>query len=139
MGCLGVSRTRCERNRVGRERRPDDAGVAAGRAAVAILLALTMPVSAEVTDSANFLLPGCKALSRERESTPEWRRILCLAYIQGLVSGVGGKETCPPKEVTGDQVVAVVVKYIEARPERMHEQFGKLALEALEEAWPCKR
>ena len=105
----------------------------------AILLALTMPVSAEVIDSANFLLPGCKALGRERESTPEWRRILCLAYIQGVVSGVGGKETCPPKEVTGDQVVAVVVKYIEARPERMHEQFGALAIEALTEAWPCKR
>ena len=107
------------------------------RFAVAILLAMTMPVSAEVTDSANFLLPGCKALGRERESTPEWRRILCLAYIQGLVSGAGGKETCPPKEVTGDQVVAVVVKYIEARPERLHEHFGKLALEALKAAWPC--
>jgi Rap1a immunity proteins len=29
--------------------------------------------------------------------------------------------------------------YIEARPERMHEPFRKLALEALGEAWPCKR
>jgi Rap1a immunity proteins len=35
--------------------------------------------------------------------------------------------------------MAVVIKYIEARPERMHEQFGKLALEALTAAWPCKR
>jgi hypothetical protein len=109
------------------------------RYAVVILLALTMLASAEDTDSANFLLPGCKALGRERESTPGWRGILCLAYIQGLVSGVGGKETCPPKEVTGDQVVAVVVKYIEARPERVHERFGKLAREALTAAWPCKR
>jgi hypothetical protein len=74
--------------------------------AVAILLALTMPASAEVTDSANFLLPGCKALGRERESTPEWRRILCLAYIQGLVSGAGGKETCPPKEGSRPAIAA---------------------------------
>jgi hypothetical protein len=35
--------------------------------------------------------------------------------------------------------VAVVIKYIEARPERMHERFGDLALEALTAAWPCKR
>ena len=34
--------------------------------------------------------------------------------------------------------VRVVIKYIEARPERMQEPFGTLALEALEEAWPCK-
>jgi Rap1a immunity proteins len=41
--------------------------------------------------------------------------------------------------VTTVQSVAVVVKYIEARPQRMHEPFGKLALEALTAAWPCKR
>jgi len=41
--------------------------------------------------------------------------------------------------VTTVQSVAVVVKYIEARPERMHELFGVLALEALTAAWPCKR
>jgi hypothetical protein len=41
--------------------------------------------------------------------------------------------------VTVGQTVAVVIKYIEARPERMHEDFGKLAYEALTAAWPCKR
>jgi hypothetical protein len=35
--------------------------------------------------------------------------------------------------------VAVVVKYIEARPQRMDEDFGQLAIEALTAAWPCKR
>jgi Rap1a immunity proteins len=35
--------------------------------------------------------------------------------------------------------VAVVIKYIEARPERMHEPFADLALEALKAAWPCNR
>jgi hypothetical protein len=32
----------------------------------------------------------------------------------------------------------VVVAYIERRPQRMHEDFGVLAVEALHEAWPCK-
>ena len=30
-------------------------------------------------------------------------------------------------------------RYIEARPQRMHEPFGKLAFEALTAPWPCKR
>ena len=41
--------------------------------------------------------------------------------------------------MTTNQAIAVVVKYIEARPERMHEDFRALALEALTAAWPCKR
>jgi hypothetical protein len=36
--------------------------------------------------------------------------------------------------VTTGQAVAVVVKYIETRPERMHEDFGKLAIEGLKAA-----
>jgi hypothetical protein len=44
-----------------------------------------------------------------------------------------------PDGVTNRQGVAVVVKYIEARPERMHERFSVLAIEALTAAWPCKR
>jgi hypothetical protein len=68
-----------------------------------------------------------------------FRQGVCAGSVDGLGYGISGKETCPPKEVTGGQVGAVVVKYIEARPERMHEHFGDLALEALTAAWPCKR
>jgi hypothetical protein len=57
-----------------------------------------------------------------------------------LALGMGrGERTFVRREVTNDQAVAVVIKYIEARPERMHEPFGMLALEALTAAWPCKR
>jgi hypothetical protein len=110
--------------------------------AVAILLALTMPASAEDLDSANHILPGCKGFL-SRGSTPTLIESLqqgrCLGFIQGLVHGVGGKDFCLPKGVIAAQGVAVVIKYIEGRPERMHEQFGDLALEALKAAWPCKR
>ena len=60
----------------------------------------------------------------------------CIGYLEGLAYT---KDFCQPNEVTIGQVVAVVIKYIEARPERMHEHFGVLALEALKAAWPCKR
>jgi Rap1a immunity proteins len=41
--------------------------------------------------------------------------------------------------VTTVQSVAVVIKYIEARPQRMQENFGRLAVAAMQAAWPCKR
>jgi hypothetical protein len=45
---------------------------------------------------------------------------------------------CPPKGSTGGQAVRVVIKYIDSRPERLHEDFLDLAAEALRTAWPCR-
>jgi hypothetical protein len=99
--------------------------------AVAILLALTIPASAQ--SSANEMLSGCTPPLREA-----LRQGRCAGYVAGLVYA-RSVFLCVPEGATPEQGVRVVVKYIEARPERMHEPFGKLALEALEEAWPCKR
>ena len=104
--------------------------------AVAILLvALTMPASAEDINSANYILPGCKGSL----GTQMWEQGRCAGFIEGLGYGVGGRDFCLPKGVTTVQSVAVVIRYIEARPQRMHQHFGKLATEALTAAWPCKR
>jgi Rap1a immunity proteins len=46
---------------------------------------------------------------------------------------------CVPPTATIGQMVRVVVKYIDQRPERLHEQFTVLAYEALKAAWPCKQ
>jgi hypothetical protein len=43
-----------------------------------------------------------------------------------------------PEKVTLLQLVRGVIAYIEARPQRMHESFNDLALEALRTAWPCR-
>src|SRR5689334_12168091 len=113
------------------------------RYAVAILLALTMPASAQETSvqrSANEMLSGCKGfLDDNMTGVSMFNRGRCVGFVAGLVYRVGGEDFCLPKGVTTGQAVAVVVKYIEARPERMHESFGALALEALTAAWPCKR
>ena len=44
-----------------------------------------------------------------------------------------------PAEATVGQLVRVVVKDVEAHPARHNEDFGDLALEALEKEWPCPR
>ena len=110
------------------------------RLAVAILLlALTVPASAQDRNSANYLLPGCKSWLDRGTKPLAPDEAFCAGFVIGLGYGVGGNHFCPPNGATNNQAVAVVVKYIEARPERMHEPFHTLALEALTAAWPCER
>ena len=111
--------------------------------AVAILLALTMPANAQINprSTANEMLSGCKGFIGDK-TPPSLREALgqgrCGGYVAALVYA-RSVFSCVPEGATPEQGVRVVIKYIEARPERMQEPFGKLALEALEEAWPCKR
>jgi hypothetical protein len=78
--------------------------------------------------SANYTLPGC----RERGSP--FKAGLCYGNINGLSFFL----KCIPVPVSNAQKALVVVAYIDARPERLHEDFRQLALEALQAAWPCK-
>ena len=106
---------------------------------VAILLALTMPASAQDIHSANTLLPGCKDfVDASTPTVSALKQGLCVAFVRGVLYA-SSSIVCWPQGVTTSQAVAVVVKYIEARPKMMDEPFGKLALEALTAAWPCKR
>jgi hypothetical protein len=106
------------------------------RYALTILIALTMPARAADVDSANYLLRGCKAFIVRENTMPTPIDAMKQGRCVGLVDGLSYTGNfCQPKGVTTGQAVAVVVKYIEARPERMHEDFGILALEALTAAW----
>jgi hypothetical protein len=111
------------------------------RYAVAILLALTMPANAADIVSANYFLPGCKSALSDKmftqaEALEQGR---CTGFVQAFLALSPALDFCQPREATIGQAVAVVVKYVEARPERIHEPFGSLTLEALKAAWPCKR
>ena len=99
------------------------------------------------TNSANYLLPACKNFLASGDSRPTYTS----AFYQGVC--VGAVDTlhllirtlpethfkaCPPTQVTTGQELRVIIAYIEARPQRMHENFRILAIEAMREAWPCK-
>lgn len=47
-------------------------------------------------------------------------------------------QACVPASSTRSQFVQVFVKYAEARPERLHEEGAAMALEGLQQAYPCK-
>jgi hypothetical protein len=106
--------------------------------------------AAEDTNSANYMMPHCRNfLTIEHSSDP--LAPYCVGMVRGilftgsilrdLVNAEGDRRLpCidPPSGATYGQSVQVVVTYIDARPARMHEHFGVLALEALRAAWPCR-
>jgi len=49
-----------------------------------------------------------------------------------------GIKFCPPDGVTVGQSARVAIRYLEAHPARQHEPFGDLAMQAFQEAWPCR-
>ncbi len=88
------------------------------------------------TKSANYVMTGCHNLVADQNDEPFLQGICA-----GLISGVTyqSEDNCLPAGATRGQIVRVVVQYIDVRPARMHEDFRKLALEALRAVWPCEK
>jgi hypothetical protein len=108
------------------------------------MLALTATAAhpAEQDVSANAILPGCKAMLREKNiSDPDhhFRMGHCAGILTALTHFTRLFGACRPDNVTAGQVIRVVVTYIERQPERWHEDFRDLALAAMRSAWPCKQ
>jgi hypothetical protein len=119
-----------------------------------IAVALASVVSATVAaaqqpsedTSANYVFFGCKAFV-EGQATTNAQLAMFGNYCSGLVHGLAGTgpyvtppewQSCAPSASDTRQLVRVVLTYIERRPERMHEDFRRLTMEALHFAWPCK-
>jgi hypothetical protein len=89
--------------------------------------------------SANGFMPGCHyvierggtATAREMQLVYDGGR--CHGFVTAIAfTDLGG--VCPPPSATADQSLRVVVRYIDARPQRMHESFASLVQEALRAA-----
>jgi hypothetical protein len=127
----------------------------------AVLLAMLLvfltnasTVAQDAADSANAVLRSCKRyvesppLPTDRDASliDVSQQHLCAGMVDALfyVSPMLPPQyrLCPPGgvgvTVTKEQLVRVVVAYIERQPQRMHENFKRLALEALRDAWPCR-
>ena len=95
--------------------------------------------------SANSVFLGCKAFVDGRVTNAQLNADanFCSGVVHAL-AGIGQYlsspewRSCAPATSSAQQLARVVVNYIEARPERMHEDFRRLTLEAFHYAWPCK-
>jgi len=118
--------------------------------AIAGLLCLNCLVSAAAQPangdaSANAMFRGCKAFVEGRATDAQLYGLgnFCAGIVMGLASI--GKDLsrpewqfCAPTTTNAQQLVRVVVDFIEAHPDRMHGDFKQLTLEAFHNAWPCE-
>jgi hypothetical protein len=112
-----------------------------GRWLIVALLAVT-PARAEPDfHSANNLVPFCAVPfpSTTWDSDHAFMLGYCWGTVFTLTALTPTFGVCLPKTGTEEQIMRVVVKYISDRPARMHEPFVRLAIEALQAAWPCKQ
>ena len=97
--------------------------------------------------TAKYLLPYCRDAMNNKAPTMSSDAVMpgmCVGMVDALdlimsELPVEDKEyrSCPPSDATLKQTVQVVIRDIDARPERMNESFKKLAIEAIRDAWPC--
>ena len=87
--------------------------------------------------SANATMPGCREAEKYDSPAGAFKRGRCMGTVSTLIDV--DPTICVPSGVTNFQAVRVVVKYIDGRPARLHENFKVLAGEALRAAWPCKK
>ena len=90
----------------------------------------------DVSNSANYIMPGCREFLAEDSRKEAWGQAFCTGLISGIAYMID--DICIPDSVTRLEIVRVVVQYIDARPVRIHEDFSKLSEEAMRAAWPCK-
>ena len=80
--------------------------------------------------SANYVMPGCRDFLGAAAGSAHLG-----GYCVGLVIGVARyayePSMCLPRDVTDQQIVRVVVQYIDSQPARLQEDFVLLATEAL--------
>ena len=108
---------------------------------VSLVLALTQAALAEESLESAYTTPSaCKRFMREAALTDNSGLAFLEGKCVGTIDGIGeaADDVCVPGKVTTGQMVLVVIKYIDERPQRLHERFSKLAYEALKAAWPCK-
>jgi hypothetical protein len=112
------------------------------RLALALLLALcgstahAGPAAVTRAYTAEFYLPGCKDFIAGQSNFLGGRCVGAIEVLDALSNDT--KAFCAPETTNNLERVRIIVTYIEARPERIKEDFRLLANEAMAKAWPCK-
>jgi hypothetical protein len=95
----------------------------------------------------NAIFPGCKSVAESPGRAQTLDELAMANFCIGALSALVGLSpylsgpkwnSCAPRNLDPQQLARVVVKFLEAHPERMHEDFRGLALEAIHDAWPCR-
>ena len=96
--------------------------------------------TSEYLESGRGLLEDCE------DAGSNFNSGYCLGFIHGMCSmhdyaarKYSARLYCAPDEVTNGQVRRIIIKFLKDHPNRLHETDLILAVDALREAFPCKK
>jgi len=125
-----------------------------------LLTILLLPsVSSAAPDDGNALLEGCKSAiyivdgkDKSNVTDKAMSMGLCMGLVRGMIDAGTAINTlaqshgsakhslyCVPEDVSTIQAVRLVVKYLEAHPEDLHQKGTGLIALALAKSYPCKK
>ena len=123
-------------------------------ATIMLLFLVTIAIPCySADDDGNALLDNCKTVLNMggRTHTVKGKDAphkigYCRGLLRGLILSMqyyrvsSRKDAlyCTPDDITSEQAVRVVVKYLEEHPEELHETDAILATKAFMQAFPCK-
>jgi hypothetical protein len=119
-------------------------GIRSSAILIGILFASNAPAQARDTSSSNYYLPGCQIAIENPElvkASDYYKTGLCMGVVTTLFSLAGDhiNNICAPPTSTVNQALRVVVQFLKQHPEATHLSFIELAIEAMAEAWPCRK
>jgi hypothetical protein len=110
-------------------------------------LVLSICANADEFVDGNDLLSHCKGVVvPSSDPIAKANGLACLGYIEGMkdmhsLYKSAGKATmwCIPENVTNDQIVLVVYKYLQNNPEVLNQYKSILVITALKKGFDCKK
>ena len=106
----------------------------------AMLISCSASFAEEDDQSANYMMPACRSWLNSSNDATAFMKGICAGTIATIIAfGRHVGTHCAPRGVSNEQGLRVVIQYIDNQPARLHEKFGLLALEAMQNAWPCKK
>lgn len=96
-----------------------------------VVLIFSAPASADYFDG--------NTLKRLLDSSREFDEAMYRGYVAGVQDSYNGVLFCVHEKVLLSQAYSVVKKYLENNPKDWHKAAKTLVIDALSEAFPCKK
>jgi hypothetical protein len=90
-------------------------------------------------DTARFMLPYCKQTHRHDLSFAGACMGTVTTYWQFADKLPENSKSCPPGNMSREDLVGVVVRYMERNPAELDQLFIIVVVDAFQEQWPCPK
>lgn len=111
---------------------------------IALIMAMTFScrtVVAEPEHTSAKVMSGCRDLASMIQFSNGGEDPYRMGVCSGMITGLGllgrNYDVCIPAGTSSRQAANVIVQYVDGRPEPTDEEFVRLVIQALKDAWPC--